>query len=148
MSATVRIEHVAKAFPAARGGAPVPVLGGLSLTVRPGELVALVGSSGTGKTTILNLLAGLETADAGTVDITSPGAGPPRLGVVFQQPRLLDWVTVRGNVELAAKAAGVGTDGVDAALAEVGLSDHLDAFPTTLSGGQRQRVAVARAFAI
>jgi ABC-type nitrate/sulfonate/bicarbonate transport system ATPase subunit len=142
MSALVELDRVSKAFPGEQ------VLDGFSLTVRPGELVALVGSSGCGKTTILNLLAGLERADAGAVRVSAEGGRPPRLGVVFQQPRLLDWASVRENVALAARSAGLGADGVERALRDVGLGDHLDAFPTTLSGGQRQRVAVARAFAV
>ncbi|MCK9247569.1 MAG: ATP-binding cassette domain-containing protein [Solirubrobacteraceae bacterium] len=152
MSAHVRLEGVDKAFPARRGGGVEQVLQDLSLEIRPGELVALVGASGCGKTTILNLLAGLERPDAGRVVVEGEDEGgaarAPRLGVVFQQPRLLDWATVRDNVALAARSAGLGADGVDDALRDVGLGDHLDAFPTTLSGGQRQRVAIARAFIV
>jgi NitT/TauT family transport system ATP-binding protein len=123
------------------------VFDGLSLEVAPGELVALVGPSGCGKTTILNAVAGLEPVDAGTVRVGAPGAAA-RLGVVFQQPRLLDWVSARENVALAARAAGRGLEHVDALLDAVGLSDHAGAFPSALSGGQRQRVAVARAFVV
>ncbi|HWI73341.1 MAG TPA: ATP-binding cassette domain-containing protein, partial [Baekduia sp.] len=119
------------------------VLDGFSLEVAPGELVALVGPSGCGKTTILNAVAGLEPVDAGAV-----AAGDARLGVVFQQPRLLDWVSARENVALAARAAGRGDDAVDALLEAVGLADHAGQFPSALSGGQRQRVAVARAFVV
>jgi ABC-type nitrate/sulfonate/bicarbonate transport system ATPase subunit len=135
---SIVLDHVHKAF-----GERV-VLDGFSMTVEPGELVALVGPSGCGKTTILNAVAGLEPVDAGTVDV----GDAPRLGVVFQQPRLLDWVSARENVALAARAAGRGNDAVDALLEAVGLADHADAFPSALSGGQRQRVAVARAFVV
>ena len=137
MSARIVLEDVEKAF-----GDRV-VLDGLSLTVEPGELVALVGPSGCGKTTILNAVAGLEPIDGGTLEVSDA-----RLGVVFQQPRLLDWISARENVALAARAAGRGTDAVDALLEAVGLADHADAFPSALSGGQRQRVAVARAFVV
>jgi ABC-type nitrate/sulfonate/bicarbonate transport system ATPase subunit len=135
---TIVLDHVHKAF-----GERV-VLDDFSMTVEPGELVALVGPSGCGKTTILNAVAGLEPVDAGTVDV----GDALRLGVVFQQPRLLDWVSARENVALAARAAGRGADAVDALLEAVGLADHADAFPSALSGGQRQRVAVARAFVV
>jgi NitT/TauT family transport system ATP-binding protein len=142
MSAGIVLRDVRKAF-ARAGGDERVVLDGLSLEVAPGELVALVGPSGCGKTTILNAVAGLEPVDAGSVRV-----GAARLGVVFQQPRLLDWVSARENVALAARAAGRGAERVDALLDAVGLSDHADAFPQSLSGGQRQRVAVARAFVV
>jgi ABC-type nitrate/sulfonate/bicarbonate transport system ATPase subunit len=136
------LREVDKAFDRPDGGRRV-VLDGFSLEVAPGELVALVGPSGCGKTTILNAVAGLERVDGGEVVV-----GDARLGVVFQQPRLLDWVTARENVALAARAAGRPDDAVDALLEAVGLADHADAFPPALSGGQRQRVAVARAFVV
>jgi NitT/TauT family transport system ATP-binding protein len=136
------LRDVAKAFDRPDGGRRV-VLEGFSLEVAPGELVALVGPSGCGKTTILNAVAGLERVEGGEVAV-----GDARLGIVFQQPRLLDWATARENVALAARAAGQGDDAVDALLEAVGLADHADAFPPALSGGQRQRVAVARAFVV
>jgi ABC-type nitrate/sulfonate/bicarbonate transport system ATPase subunit len=142
VSAPIVLRGVDKAFDRPDGGRRV-VLEDFSLEVAPGELVALVGPSGCGKTTILNAVAGLEPVDAGVVD-----AGDARLGVVFQQPRLLDWATARENVALAARAAGRDASAVDALLEAVGLADHADAFPPALSGGQRQRVAVARAFVV
>jgi len=135
---SVALEGVSKAFPGRQ------VLDAFSLRIEPGELVALVGASGCGKTTILNLLAGLERPDAGTVRVAGEDGAPLRLGVVFQQPRLLDWASVRENVALASRDTAVA----ERMLREVGLGEHLDAFPTTLSGGQRQRAAVARAFSI
>jgi ABC-type nitrate/sulfonate/bicarbonate transport system ATPase subunit len=120
------------------------VLADFSLEVEAGELVALVGASGTGKTTLLSLVAGLLEPDAGAVRI-----GPaPRLGYVFQQPRLLEWLTVERNVALAAEAAGVPATRVGELLAAVGLAEYGGRYPSALSGGQRQRVAVARAFVI
>ena len=147
MSAAIELDGVRKAYVRPDGAERV-VLDGLSLRVAPGELVALVGPSGCGKTTILNATAGLEPVDAGTVAVGGRAGGTARLGVVFQQPRLLDWISARENVRLAARAAGRGDDRVDALLEAVGLADHADAFPTALSGGQRQRVAVARAFVV
>lgn len=143
MSAHVVLDGIDKTFVDARSGAPQQVLAGFSLTVEPGELVAVVGASGTGKTTLLHVVAGLVTPDAGAVDV-----GEPRLGIVFQQPRLLDWLPVRQNVALALDAAGLDPGAADDALAAVGLGDYADSYPTVLSGGQRQRVAVARAFAV
>lgn len=139
MRAGITFEGVSKTFPGR------PILDDFSLSVAPGELVALVGASGTGKTTLLNIVAGLEPPDRGHV---RSGAEGGRLGVVFQQPRLLDWVSVRGNVELALKAAGMSPGDALPALKAVGLADYADDYPSRLSGGQRQRVAVARAFAI
>ncbi|MEU6719407.1 ABC transporter ATP-binding protein [Nonomuraea sp. NPDC046802] len=133
------LDGVSKSFPGRT------ILDDFSLSVAPGELVALVGASGTGKTTLLNIVAGLEPPDRGSV---RSGADGGRLGVVFQQPRLLDWVSARVNVELALKAAGLSPGDALPALAAVGLAGHADEHPSRLSGGQRQRVAVARAFAI
>ncbi|MEU7812557.1 ATP-binding cassette domain-containing protein [Pseudonocardia sp. NPDC049154] len=139
----VRLDGIGKTFVDARSGAPQHVLADFSLTVDPGELVAVVGASGTGKTTLLHLVAGLVQPDTGTVDI-----GAPQLGVVFQQPRLLDWLPVRQNVALALEAAGLDPAAADDMLAAVGLTEYAGSYPTVLSGGQRQRVAVARAFAV
>jgi NitT/TauT family transport system ATP-binding protein len=113
-----------------------PVLEGFSLAIEPGELVALVGASGTGKTTLLNLVAGLLEPDAGAVH-----GQARRLGYVFQQPRLLEWLTVERNVALVS-------DRARELLAAVGLAEYADRYPSALSGGQRQRVSVARAFAV
>jgi NitT/TauT family transport system ATP-binding protein len=146
---SITLRDVDKAFARPDDDEPRVVLDHFSLDVAPGELVALVGPSGCGKTTILNAVAGLEPVDAGAVTVGGASASAPaRLGVVFQQPRLLDWVSARENVALAARAAGRGEDAVDALLEAVGLADHADAYPQALSGGQRQRVAVARAFVV
>ncbi|MFC4563627.1 ABC transporter ATP-binding protein [Nocardiopsis mangrovi] len=152
----VVLDTVAKTFPGTRSAPEQRVLEDFSLTVAHGELVAVVGASGTGKTTLLHLVAGLESPDRGSVRAGPPagdgadsGAGPgARLGVVFQQPRLLDWLPVRTNVELALKAAGSPPAHALPALDAVGLADYADQYPSMLSGGQRQRAAVARAFAV
>ncbi|GAA3359765.1 ABC transporter ATP-binding protein [Saccharopolyspora gregorii] len=139
----ISLRAVSKRFRDARTGRVEAVFEEFSLDVAEGELVAVVGASGTGKTTLLHLVAGLERADAGEV-LVPPG----RLGVVFQQPRLLDWIPVRRNVELALDAAGLDRAAAADVLAAVGLAEHADSYPSVLSGGQRQRVAVARAFAV
>jgi len=146
MSASpIVLDGVDKTFISRRTGEKQQVFRDFSLRVEPGEMVAVVGASGTGKTTLLHLVAGLELPDRGTV---TAGDGRPRLGVVFQQPRLLDWIPVEKNVALAARAAGVPRDDVAKVLADVGLADYAGAYPSVLSGGQRQRVAVARAFVV
>ncbi len=140
------VDNVRKTFVDRRTGQVQEIFRDFSLRVEPGELVAVVGTSGTGKSTLLHLLAGLELADSGFAGYT--GETTPRVGVVFQQPRLLDWLSVRRNVEIAVRAANLSTRGVGDVLEAVGLSDYAASYPTVLSGGQRQRVAVARAFAV
>jgi NitT/TauT family transport system ATP-binding protein len=145
MSAAISLDGVDKAYVDRRTGATQQVLQDFSLRVEPGEMVAVVGASGTGKTTLLHLVAGLEPPDRGTV---TAGSGQPRFGVVFQQPRLLDWIPVERNVDLAARVAGAAPGDVQRVLDDVGLAAYKDAYPSVLSGGQRQRVAVARAFVV
>ena len=116
------------------------VLRGLDLSVRPGEFVALLGRSGTGKTTFLRVLGGLDPGYDGEVLV------PRHRAVVFQEPRLIPWLRVLPNVTLGLSG---GRDELRrralAALEEVGLADHAGAWPVTLSGGEAQRVALARA---
>ncbi|WP_119726767.1 ABC transporter ATP-binding protein [Thermomonospora amylolytica] len=114
------------------------VLDGLDLEIGAGEFVALLGRSGSGKSTLLRALAGLEPVSGGELEV------PGTVSVAFQEPRLVPWKRVGANVALglddpdpAAAAA--------AALAEVGLLGHRDAWPLTLSGGEAQRVSLARA---
>jgi sulfonate transport system ATP-binding protein len=117
------------------------VLRGLDLSVRPGEFVALLGRSGTGKTTFLRVLGGLDPDYAGDVLV------PRHRAVVFQEPRLMPWLRVLPNVTLGLRdrpRAGLRQRGLDA-LEEVGLADRAGAWPVTLSGGEAQRVALARA---
>ncbi|GAA3208670.1 ABC transporter ATP-binding protein [Actinocorallia longicatena] len=113
------------------------VLDGVDLQVRRGEFTALLGASGTGKTTLLRILAGIEGSDAGSVLV------PRTRTVVFQEPRLVPSKRVVDNVVLG-QGRGARPTGL-AALAEVGLEDHALAWPATLSGGEAQRVALARA---
>jgi nitrate/nitrite transport system ATP-binding protein len=132
-----------------------PVLKRLDLEVEEGEFLAVLGFSGTGKTTLINLLAGLELPDAGEVlfrgqPVTGPG---PERGLVFQSYALMPWLTVAGNIGLAVDAVSSGTKAERAALVTkyigmVGLSHAADRRPAELSGGMRQRVAVARALAM
>jgi sulfonate transport system ATP-binding protein len=114
------------------------VLRELDLRIQPGEFVALLGRSGSGKSTLLRTLAGLDAAPAGTVVV------PQARTVVFQEPRLLPWKLVWRNVTLGLRTADP-KGRAEAALAEVGLSHRLNAWPLTLSGGEAQRAALARA---
>jgi sulfonate transport system ATP-binding protein len=118
------------------------VLRGVDLDLVPGEFVALLGRSGTGKSTLLRILAGLDTEYDGEVLV------PTRRCVVFQESRLLPWRRVLPNVLLGLpREAGNGLrEKGMSALREVGLVDHATAWPVTLSGGEAQRVALARAF--
>jgi sulfonate transport system ATP-binding protein len=119
------------------------VLQDVSLTVGSGEIVALVGRSGSGKSTVLRVLAGLSQDHGGERVV----AGPPALA--FQEPRLFPWRTVRTNVGYGLTRFRLPrsqvTTRADQALADVGLADRADSWPLTLSGGQAQRVSLARA---
>ena len=125
-------------------------LSGIGLSVAPGEIVALIGGSGCGKTTLLRLIAGLDRASAGTVRVDGETIREPHpsVGVVFQEPRLLPWLSVADNVGFGL--AGLGRSEhrarVARALERVGLAEQAGRWPRELSGGQQQRVAIARAF--
>ena len=129
-------------------------LNALSLSVEPGEFVALLGPSGCGKTTALRSIAGLETIDSGTIsidgeDVTDRPTSKRDLGMVFQSYSLFPHLTAGENVEFGLRMRKVG--GVERrtraaeAMAMVGLDGHLDRYAHELSGGQQQRVALARA---
>jgi sulfonate transport system ATP-binding protein len=120
------------------------VLRGLGLTIASDEFVALLGRSGTGKSTLLRILGGLDPDYEGEVLV------PERRAVVFQESRLIPWQRVLANVLLGLRRGAGGNvalrrRGLDA-LGEVGLSEHANDWPLTLSGGEAQRVALARAF--
>jgi NitT/TauT family transport system ATP-binding protein len=146
--AALDIEQVSHAFDI--DGAELPVLSDVSISVEPGEFVALLGPSGCGKSTLLRLVAGLDKPRSGTLRedearITRP---QPSRVVVFQDPTLFPWRTVWDNVALGLEAQGIlksQRHRVDAALDLVGLSSFRNAYPHQLSGGMAQRVALARA---
>jgi ABC-type nitrate/sulfonate/bicarbonate transport system ATPase subunit len=130
------------------------VLERIDLAIRHNEFVALLGRSGCGKTTLLNIIAGLLEPSAGEVRVrqrlvTGPGEGK---GMVFQQHALFPWLTAQGNVEFGCKSRGMPADERRARARQllelVGLSGFEDRYPAQLSGGMQQRVAIARALAL
>jgi sulfonate transport system ATP-binding protein len=114
------------------------VLDDLDLDIADGEFVAMIGRSGSGKSTLLRALAGLDREVTGSVAVRGPVA------VAFQEPRLVPWKRVLGNVSLGLRVPAPGEVALRA-LGEVGLAERADAWPLTLSGGEAQRVSLARA---
>jgi len=127
----------------------IAAIADVSLEVGPGEIVAVVGSSGCGKTTLLRLVAGLDAPTRGAVSLDGEAihAPHPAIGVVFQEPRLLPWLSVAQNVGfgLMDRSSAERHDRVDAALLRVGLAGYGQRWPRELSGGQAQRVSILRA---
>ncbi|WP_374639354.1 ABC transporter ATP-binding protein [Hydrogenophaga sp.] len=150
-SGFLKVERLAKAYQAAR-----PVFADVSFEMSRGEFVCIIGHSGCGKTTILNVLAGLDTASSGNVFMDGREVAGPSLerGVVFQGHALMPWLTVRQNIAFAVKSRWPdwGKEEVKAQVekyvAMVGLSHAIDKKPSELSGGMKQRVGIARAFSI
>ncbi|MGA8694457.1 MAG: ATP-binding cassette domain-containing protein [Xanthobacteraceae bacterium] len=130
-----------KSYRAVTGGL-LHVLGEVSIALAKGEVAALVGPSGCGKTTLLRIIMGLDRDFEGVVSLP---AGC-RLGVVFQEPRLLPWRTVEENVQLTAPQASAAA--LSTLFATLGLTEHRLHYPGELSLGQARRVALARAFAV
>jgi sulfonate transport system ATP-binding protein len=139
MSALLQLQNIHKAYDGLR------VLDDVSLSLAPGEIVSLLGPSGCGKSTLLRIAAGLDQDFSGAL-VFNPllqfGRGTG-IGVVFQEPRLMPWLTVAQNVSFAD--GWIADDKwVQQLLRDVGLSGHADALPKQLSGGQAQRAAIAR----
>ncbi|MDR6411833.1 amino acid ABC transporter ATP-binding protein [Paraburkholderia sp. 22099] len=151
----INLAGVSKSFGATQ------VLKSIDLDVSPGEVLVLIGASGSGKSTVLRIMSGLETADAGEVWVNEVPLHDARrardirghVGMVFQQFNLFPHKTALGNVTLALikarkmSAADARKRGLDA-LDRVGLADRAEHYPSQLSGGQQQRVAIARALAV
>lgn len=153
----IHLDRVSRTF---AGPQPRTVLCDVSLRVAAGELVAIVGESGTGKSTLLNLVAGLDQPDRGTVTVDGRSLHGldddaltrfrrERIGFVFQAFHVLPYLTVAQNVALPLALLGEAGPAADARvaamLADVGLGDRLASYPRELSGGEMQRTAIARA---
>lgn len=138
------LDRVGKTYPNG-----VHALENFSARIQPGEIVAIIGGSGCGKSTLLRTICGLDRATAGsvTLDTISIIAPHEKVGIIFQEPRLLPWLSVAENIGfgLSDLPAPERKQRVTRALARVGLADKADAWPRELSGGQAQRVAIARA---
>jgi sulfonate transport system ATP-binding protein len=138
------LDHVGKTYPNG-----VRALDGITLDVKPAEIVAIVGGSGCGKSTLLRAISGLDTPSQGRILLDGETVTQPheKIGMIFQEPRLLPWLTVADNVgfglEHRPKREREGL--AAAALVRVGLTDKAKMWPRELSGGQAQRVAIARA---
>ena len=134
--------RVAKKSFRTASGQSVPVIADLSFALDEGETGALIGPSGCGKSTLMRILAGLDRNFEGTVQIPAQG----RIGMAFQEPRLLPWRSLEDNVRLAAPEASEAE--LAALFAALGLSEHRTHFPGELSVGLARRAALARAFAV
>jgi NitT/TauT family transport system ATP-binding protein len=147
----IELRHVSKSFVGSDGGSPVTILDDVSLEIREGEMLALLGQSGSGKSTILRLMAGLTEPTQGAVlSHGAPLAGVNRgLSIVFQSFALYPWLTVQENVQVGLIQRRLGTqqeqEEIHRALVLIGLSGYENAYPKQLSGGMRQRVGFARA---
>jgi cell division transport system ATP-binding protein len=152
--AVVRLENIGKRY-----GGGAPILGDVSLELQPGGFYFLTGTSGVGKTTLLRIIYLAEEPsrgkltlfdrDAATLDRAARTALRRRIGIVFQDFRLIDELSARENVALPLRVTGAPEQQINDNVAEllrwVGLSGRIDALAATLSGGERQRVAIARA---
>ncbi|HEX5243941.1 MAG TPA: ABC transporter ATP-binding protein [Tepidisphaeraceae bacterium] len=148
-ASSLLVRNVSKVHVSA-DGAQVAALSDVSLSIAAGEMVSLVGPSGCGKSTLLRLIAGLDAPNAGELRIGQNPIGGPSAerGLVFQDPNLFPWLTVRRNIESGLAARNVLRENrheVEDFMRLVGLESFANAFPHQLSGGMAQRVALARA---
>jgi nitrate/nitrite transport system ATP-binding protein len=151
MTGFLKVEGLSKTYTPGK-----PVFDQVNFQMERGEFVCVIGHSGCGKTTILNVLAGLDTPSGGHVIMDGREIGGPSLerGVVFQGHALMPWLTVRRNIAFAVQSrwpqwsAAQVNEQVEKFVQLVGLSHAIDKKPSQLSGGMKQRVGIARAFSI
>ncbi len=140
----LKLDQVSRIFP---GGQEA--LRNIALEIAQGEIVAMVGGSGCGKTTLLRLVAGLDAPSTGTIELDGADLHEPSadVGIIFQEPRLLPWLSVADNIAfgIAHLAREERESRVSRALLRIGLAGYEKRWPRELSGGQAQRVAIARA---
>ena len=159
MSAThpfLQVENLARVYPSPTGGDPVTVFDHVNFRIHKGEFVCVTGHSGCGKSTILNILAGLDTASTGNVFMDGREVAGPSLdrGVIFQSHALMPWLTVLENVSFAVKSRWPSRSKAEIRdhamryIELVGLKGAEHKKPSQLSGGMKQRVGIARAFSI
>ncbi len=145
----IECRHLHKEFRTDRG--PIIPAADLTVSFPAGEISSVVGESGCGKTTLIRMIAGLEAPDSGEVVFTDEHGRPgrPRIGIVFQEPRLFPWMSTRENVALAVRKlpAPEREKRVDEVLRLVGLGEAAGLYPSELSGGMAQRAGLARALA-
>ncbi|GAA3845685.1 ABC transporter ATP-binding protein [[Pseudomonas] carboxydohydrogena] len=138
------LDRVGKTYPNG-----VKALQGFSARIKIGEIIAVIGGSGCGKSTLLRAIAGLDPATSGAITLDDEAIKAPheKIGIIFQEPRLLPWLSVADNVAfgLSDVPRAQRRERAASALARVGLLDKATAWPRELSGGQAQRVAIARA---
>ena len=155
--AAITLQGLSKVYRSRAYPQGLVALDNVSLAVTDREFVCLLGPSGCGKTTVLNVLSGLDQQYVGEIRVAGKllsrdGTQPFRIGYVFQEPRLLPWLTVQRNIEFALESAAIPRSEwrgrVNAWLTRVGLNDFAQAYPHELSGGMQQRTAIARAFAV
>jgi NitT/TauT family transport system ATP-binding protein len=150
----VTIGGLTKTFPSPNGRERFTVIESLNLQIGRGTFTSIVGPSGCGKTTLLNIIAGIESYDSGEVRVIAQEGtqSSARIGYVFQSARLLNWLTVEGNIKFALEAQnidrGLWHERAEKYLDMVGLGGQQLNYPLKLSGGMQQRVAIARALAI
>jgi NitT/TauT family transport system ATP-binding protein len=150
--AVIEARDLSLTFTTADG--PVYALQGVNLTVNDGDFVSFIGPSGCGKTTLLRVIADLERATGGTIEVNGMSPGQARMarayGYVFQAPALYPWRTVEKNVGLPLEIMGLSdpSERIKRNLELVNLSGFEKKFPWQLSGGMQQRVSIARALAV
>jgi len=151
----IQLENVQKRYK--MGEVVIKAVDGVNFEIEKGDFAVVVGASGAGKTTVLNILGGMDSLDGGTIKVDQEDISSYsqkmlteyrryEIGFVFQFYNLIQNLTARENVELASQISKDPLD-VEAVMAMVGLTDRMDNFPSQLSGGEQQRVAIARALA-